>query len=169
MLNLLKTRRSIRKYTYEMPQNEDIERIVEAGLYAPTGKGRQAVKFVVIKNKELRDRISKLNAQVMGAKTDPFYGAPVVIVVFADKDVPTYMNDGSLAIGNMLNEAHCLGLGSCWIHRAKEVFEMEEGKELLKSWGLEGYEGIGNVIVGFADGNIPEAAPRKENRVITID
>lgn len=169
MLNLLKTRRSIRKYTEEIPQDEDIDRIVEAGLYAPSARGRQCVKFVVIKNKETRDKIAKLNAEVMGAKADPFYGAPIVIVVFADKEFPTYVKDGSLAIGNMLNEAHCLGLGSCWIDRAKETFESEEGKELLKAWDLEGYEGIGNVIIGFADGKIPEAAPRKENRIIVVE
>lgn len=170
MLDVLKTRRSIRKYTDEMPRDEDLERIVEAGLYAPTGMGRQGVKFVVVKNKEMRDHLSKLNAGVMGSDKDPFYGAPVVIVVLAKKEYPTYIYDGSLAIGNMLNEAHGLGLGSCWIHRAKEVFEGEEGRRLLKEWGIEeGYEGIGNVIIGFADGKAPEAAPRLDHRVITIE
>lgn len=158
MLDVLKTRRSIRKYTDEMPRDEDLERIVEAGLYAPTGMGRQGVKFVVVKNKEMRDHLSKLNAGVMGSDKDPFYGAPVVIVVLSKKEYPTYIYDGSLAIGNMLNEAHGLGLGSCWIHRAKEVFE-----------GEEDYEGIGNVIIGFADGKAPEASPRLDHRVITIE
>ena len=106
----------------------------------------------------------------MGSDKDPFYGAPVVIVVLSKKEYPTYIYDGSLAIGNMLNESHGLGLGSCWIHRAKEVFEGEEGRRLLKEWGIEeDYEGIGNVIIGFADGKAPEAAPRLDHRVIIIE
>ena len=148
-----------------MPRDEDLERIVEAGLYAPTGMGRQGVKFVVVKNKEMRDYLSKLNADIMGSDKDPFYGAPVVIVVLSKKEYPTYIYDGSLAIGNMLNEAHGLGLGSCWIHRAKEVFEGEEGRRLLKEWGIE----EDYVIIGFADGKAPEAAPRLDHRVITIE
>lgn len=170
MLELFKTRRSIRKYTKEMPQDEDLDRIVEAGLYAPSARGRQEVKIVVIKNKKVRDDLSKINAEIMGTDKDPFYGAPVVMVVFAKKEFPTYIYDGSLTIGNMLNEAHCLGLGSCWIHRAKETFQTETGKKYLKEWGLEDeYEGIGNVIVGFIDGDVPQPAPRKENRVIIVD
>ena len=169
MLDVLKTRRSIRKYTDEMPRDDDLERIVEAGLYAPTGMDRQGVKFVVVKNKEMRDYLSKLNASVMGSDKDPFYGAPVVIVVLSKKEYPTYIYDGSLAIGNMLNEAHGLGLGSCWIHRAKEEFETERGKTWLKEWGLEGeWEGIGHLALGYAKGTKPQAAPRKEGRIITV-
>ena len=150
--------------------DEDLERIVEAGLYAPTGMGRQGVKFVVVKNKEMRDHLSKLNADIMGSDKDPFYGAPVVIVVLAKKEYPTYIYDGSLAIGNMLNEAHGLGLGSCWIHRAKEVFASEEGKVLLKKWGVEGdYEGIGHCVLGYPAADIPKAKPRKENYVYYVD
>ena len=148
-----------------------IDQIIQAGLYAPSGMGRQPVIILAITNKEVRDRFSKLNAGIMGADgTDPFYGAPVVLVVLADKNVPTYLYDGSLVMANLMLAAHDLGIGSCWIHRAKEEFEQKEGKELLKSLGIEGdYEGIGHCILGYADEPAKEAAPRKEKRVYYVE
>jgi nitroreductase len=125
---------------------------------------------VVVKNKSVRDRISQLNAAVMGRDSDPFYGAPIVIVVFADTARYTYVEDGSLAIGNMLNAAHSLGLASCWIHRAGQVFDSPEGRAMAREWGIpDSYKGIGNVILGYAEGDLPEAKPRKEGFTIIVE
>ena len=165
-LENLKTRRAIRAYQDKMPAMELIEQVVEAGTYAPTGMGRQSPIIVAVTNKEMRDSLSRMNAKVMGADNDPFYGAPVVLVVLADRNCPTYLYDGSLVMGNLLNAAHAVGLGSCWIHRAKEVFESEEGKALLKAWGIEGdYEGIGNCILGYPAQAAPTPKPRKPDYV----
>ena len=169
MENLL-TRRSVRQYTAEVPPMEVIEEICKAGTYAPTGMNRQSPIIIAVTNKELRDSLSRMNARVMGNDSiDPFYGAPVVLVVLADKNVHTYLEDGSLVMGNLMNAAHAKGLGSCWIHRAREVFETEEGKQILKDLGIEGdYVGIGNCILGYTDGEYPEAKPRKENWVYWV-
>ena len=165
MENLL-TRRSIRKYKPDMLPREIIDRIVEAGTYAPTGKNQQSPIIVAVTNKALRDRMSALNAAVMGTDSDPFYGAPVVLVVLADRSNPNHVYDGSLVMGNLMLAAHALGIGSCWINRARQVFDSEEGKAILRDLGIEGdYEGIGNCILGYADGPAPEAKPRKENYV----
>lgn len=165
MENLL-TRRSIRKYKPDMLPREIIDRIVEAGTYAPTGKNQQSPLIVAVTNKALRDRMSALNAAVMGADSDPFYGAPVVLVVLADRSNPNHVYDGSLVMGNLMLAAHALGVGSCWINRARQVFDSEEGKAILAQLGIEGdYEGIGNCILGYADGPAPEAKARKENYV----
>lgn len=163
---VLTERRSIKKYKPTPVESEKIDMILAAGMNAPTGRNLQAPIILAITNKELRDRISLLNAQAMGASIDPFYDAPAVLVVLADRTVPTYIYDGSLVMGNMLNAAHALGLGACWIHRAKEVFDSPEGKQLLKDLGIEGdYEGIGNCIVGYSDCDYPEASARKSNYV----
>jgi len=168
-LEVLKNRRSIRKYTSEMPPTELIDKVIEAGTYAPTGMGHQSPIIVAVTDKATRDKLSQLNAQVMGGKGDPFYGAPVVLVVLADKQYPTYLYDGTLVMGNLLNAAYACGLGSCWIHRAKEVFNSTEGKALLKQWGISGdYEGIGHCILGYADSEQPQAKPRKANYVYHI-
>ena len=165
------SRRSIRKYKSDMIPQELIEEIVKAGTYAPTGMNMQSPIILVIKDKEVRDKLSKLNAKIMGnEEIDPFYGAPVVLVVLVNKECVTPVYDGSLVMGNLMNAAHSLGIGSCWIHRAKEEFETEEGKELLKSLGIEGnYEGVGNCILGYAEGQEPIPAPRKENYIYYID
>lgn len=170
-LETLKTRRSVRYYQDRLPEKELLDKILEAGTYAPTGRNNQAPIIVAITNKETRDKLSKLNAQVMGSDNDPFYGAPVVLVVLADRSfASTYIYDGALVMGNLMNAAHAVGLGSCWIHRAKEVFDSPEGKELLKEWGIEGdYEGIGNCIVGYIDGAAPEAKPRKDNYIYWVE
>ena len=147
-----------------------IDKIIEAGTYAATGMGKQSPIIIAVTNKELRDKLSAMNAKIMGKDADPFYGAPVVLIVLADKARPTYLYDGSLVMGNLMLEADALGIGSCWIHRAKEEFESEEGKEILRSLGIEGdYEGIGHCILGYADGPAPKAAPRKESYVYYVE
>ena len=161
-------RRSIRKYTSEPVPQEIIDEIVEAGTYAATGRNAQSPIIIEVTNKELRDRLSALNAKIMGKEEgfDPFYGANTVLIVLADKSKPTYLYDGSLVMGNLMLEAHALGVDSCWIHRAKEEFESEEGREILKSLGIEGnYEGIGHCILGYVDGEEPQCHPRKDNWV----
>ena len=169
-LDNLKNRRSVRKYKDTMVPKEVIEQIIEAGLYAASGMNRQPVIMVAVTNKEMRDHMAKLNAQVMGMDKDPFYGAPAVIVVLADKSKFTSIYDGSLVMGNLMQAAYDLGIGSCWIHRAKEVFATEEGKAILKQLGIEGdYEGIGNCILGYVDGEYPTAAPRNDNRIFWIE
>ena len=164
----MEERRSIRKFKPDMPAKEDLEQIIEAGLYAANGMGKQATITIAVTNKKLRDRLSAINAKIGGWKEgfDPFYGAPVVLVVLADKSMPTYIYDGTLVMGNLMLEAHALGVDSCWIHRAKEEFESEEGREILKSLGIEGdYEGIGHCILGYVDGEEPQCHPRKDNWV----
>lgn len=163
-------RRSVRSYKPDMVPKEVIEKIVEAGTYAATGMNRQSPIIIAVTNKEMRDKLSKMNAAVMGSDNDPFYGAPVVLIVLADKSMPTYLYDGSLVMGNLMLEAYAQGVGSCWIHRAKEEFESEEGKAILKELGIEGeYEGIGHCILGYPDGEVPEAKPRKDNYVYYIE
>lgn len=169
-LEAIKSRRSIRKYKSDPVPKELLDKISEAGLYAPSGMGQQATIIISVTDKEIRNKLSKLNAKIMGSDSDPFYGAPAVLIVLADKARPTCVYDGSLVMQNLMLAAHELGLGSCWIHRAKEEFELPEGKELLQSLGIEGeYEGIGHCIIGYADGEEPSPAPRKENRVYHID
>lgn len=160
------TRRSIRKYKSDPVPAELINRIITAGLYAPTGRNMQSPIIVAVTDRELRDRLSRMNAAVMGSDGDPFYGAPAVLVVLADRSCRTHIYDGSLVMGNMMLAAHEAGLGSCWIHRAREVFDTDEGKEILLSLGVNGdYEGIGNCIIGYPDCPLPDAAPRREGRV----
>ena len=165
MQNLL-TRRSVRQYK-EGPIPQDVlERIVEAGTYAATGMGKQSPIIVAVTNRALRDRLSRMNAAVMGGSGDPFYGAPVVLVVLADKSIGTHVYDGSLVMGNLMLAAHAEGVSSCWIHRAKEEFESEEGRQILRDLGIEGdYEGIGHCILGYADGEEPQPKPRKASYV----
>ena len=168
IIKAMEERRSIRKFKADMPKKEDLEQIIEAGLYAANGMGKQAVITVAVTNKELRDRISRANCEIGGWKEDfdPFYGAPVILIVLAQKDWVNRVYDGSLVMGNLMLAAHSLGLGSIWIHRAKEEFEQEEWKNLLKDIGVEGeWEGIGHCAVGYINGDAPKAAPRKDGRV----
>ena len=162
-------RRSIRKYKDKMVEEELIDEVLKAGTYAPTGMNRQSPIIIAITNKEVRDKLSKINAKILGTNTDPFYGAPVVLVVLAEKNYPTKVCDGSTVMENMMLAAASLGLGTCWVHRAKEEFETEEGKEILKSLGITGeYEGIGNCILVYPDETV-EAKPRKENYIYKIN
>ena len=162
-------RRSCRKYKPEQIKDEDLQQILEAGKYAATGHGWQSPKMVVIQNPEIIANLSKWNAQIMGVKSDPFYGAPTVVLVLADATKPTAVQDGSLVMGNLMLAAHSLGLGSCWINRAKEEFATEEGKALLKQWGIEGdYIGVGHCVLGYPAVDLPKPAPRKEDYVVFV-
>ncbi len=165
--DILLKRRSIRKYKDTPVPEELLDKILEAGTFAPTGMNRQTPVMVAVTNKETRDILEKENAKVMGDETKkPFYGAPAVIVVFYIPEVYTSFEDGCLVMGNLLNAAHAVGLGSCWIHRAKEMFNTSQGKELMKKWGIpENYIGVGNCIVGYPD-ETPEAKPRKDGYII---
>ena len=162
-------RRSCRSYRPDPIPAEILDQILEAGTFAATGMGRQSPVMIAVTEKKTRDQLSRMNADVMGANNDPFYGAPVVIVVLANRAVPTYLYDGSLVMGNLMNAAHSLGIASCWIHRAKEEFDSAEGKAILKDLGIEGdYEGIGHCVLGYAAQENKAAAPRKENYVYRI-
>lgn len=171
VLNQMKARRSIRRYKPDMIPQEILDQIIESGLYAANGRGKQNTIIIQVTDKAMRDTIVKMNCEIGGWEEgfDPFYGAPAMLIVLAKKDWPNRVYDGSLVMGNLMLAAHELGIGSCWIHRAKQEFETEWGKELLKSLGIEEeYEGIGHCALGYIDGDIPEAAPRKENRVFYI-
>lgn len=171
VLEQIKSRRSIRKYKPDGVPQELLNQIIEAGLYAASGKGQQSAIIIQVTNQELRNEIARMNAQIMGRSEDhdPFYGAPAMLIVLGKKDWPTHVADGSLVMGNLMLAAHELGLGSCWINRAKEEFDTQWGKDLLKSLGVEGeYEGIGHCALGYIDGDVPEVAPRRENRVFYI-
>lgn len=169
VLKCLKERRSVRKYRKEQISEEQLARILEAGTYAATGMGMQSPIMVAVQDPAVIAKLSKMNAAVMGVSSDPFYGAPTVIVVLADRERGTCVEDGSLVIGNLMNAAYSVGVDSCWIHRAREVFDSEEGKALLKEWGIEGdYIGVGHCILGYRDCELPRAKPRKENYVYRV-
>ena len=169
-IKTLETRRSVRCFDAErMPSEEMIKQVVEAGEYAPTGKGKQSPRIVVVTNKQTRDLLSSLNARVMGVESDPFYGAPIILLVLADRERPTYIYDGSLVMGNLMNAAESLGVASIWIHRAKEEFESDFGKKILADLGIQGeYEGIGHCALGYAAEPAKEATARKENYVYYV-
>ena len=168
-LQILKNRRSCKSYQARQITDAELDAVLEAGTYAPTGRNQQSPILVAIQDKETIAKLSKLNASIMGADTDPFYGAPTVVVVLADKNWPTRVYDGSCVMENLMVAAESLGLGSRWIHRAKEEFESEEGKALLKAWGIEGeYEGIGHCLLGYWEGEKPAAPPRKANYIYKV-
>lgn len=168
-LKVLETRRSCRSFKPDMIKEEELDAIVKAGTFAASGMGKQSPIIIAVTDKELRDKISAENAKIMGANIDPFYGAPVILIVLADKNVPTYLYDGSLVMGNLMTAAESLGIGSIWIHRAKEEFESDFGKQILKELGIEGeYEGIGHCALGYAAAPAKEAAPRKEKYVYRV-
>ena len=171
VLNVLETRRSCRNFMPNMVNDEDLRAIIKAGTYAATGMGKQSPVIIAVTDKETRDKISEENRKIggWGEDFDPFYGAPVILIVLAKKDVVTHVYDGSLVMGNLMNAAESLGVASIWIHRAKEEFESDFGKELLKKLGIEGeYEGIGHCALGYAAEQPKEAAPRKSDYVYYI-
>lgn len=171
VLEQIKTRRSIRAFRPDMVPEDVLAKIIEAGTYAATGKNMQSPIIIAVTQKETRDQISEWNRKIGGWKEgfDPFYGAPVMLIVLADKAAPNHVYDGSLVMGNLMLAAHTLGIGSCWIHRAKEEFETEEGKALLRALGIDGeYEGIGHCALGYVDGAYPQPHPRKENWVYYV-
>ena len=165
-IEVLTTRRSCRTFGDKLVEEEKLQQILEAGQYAPNGMGRQSFEFVVIQDKATRDQLSAMNAAVMGRDADPFYGAPTVVVVLANSSVPTHVEDGALAMGNLMNAAAALGVDSIWVHRAKEEFESDEGKALLAKWGLPSdgsLRGVGNCCLGYTEKPLPEPKPRREN------
>lgn len=170
VIEALEQRRSCRKFSDKLVEDEKVKQIVEAGLYAASGMGRQATHLVVVTNPDDVAQLSHMNAAIMGAEGDPFYGARTVIVVLTDPAVPTCVEDGALVMGNLMNAAHALGVGSCWIHRAHEEFDSDEGKALLAKWGVEGeWRGVGHCILGYADeGGEKPAAERKASRVTYV-
>ena len=172
VLKAIRERRSIRKFTDEVPSMDLINQIIEAGLYAPSGKNLQSTLIICVTNKELRDKISKDNCEIGGydPSSDPFYGAPVILIVVGDKNNKNINYDGALVLENMMLAAHSLGLGGIWINRALQEFERDDYKQLLKDLGIEGeYEGIGHMALGFVDGKYPDILPRKEGRVYYIN
>lgn len=167
-INDLINRRSIRKYKDAQISREELDIVLQAGICAPTGKNLQSPIMIAVQDKETIKQLSRINAQIMGVSSDPFYGAPTVVVVLARAESPHAVQDGSLVLGNLMNAAQAIGLGSCWINRAKETFETDEGKELLKKWGIEEeYVGIGNCILGYPD-EAPSMKPRKENYIYYV-
>ncbi len=166
-IDVLINRRSCKDYSDKLISKEDLDTILKAGLYAANGRGLQAPVFVAVTDKALRDKLSRMNAEVLGSTADPFYGAPVVVTVLADTQAHTWVEDGSLSLGNMMNAAYALGIDSCWIHRAREVFDSDEGKALLKEWNIpDTVRGVGFCVLGYRNSPLKEPAPRKENRVI---
>ena len=168
MLENLKERRSIRKYKPEHVSDAHLDAILEAGLYAASGMNTQNTVMVAVRDKATRDQLSRMNAEVMGTTADPFYGAPCVVVVLVEPERYTAVEDGSLVMGNLMQAAYDIGLGSCWIHRARQMFESEEGKVLLRKWGLrEDLIGVANCILGYPD-EVPAPKPRREGRIIKV-
>ena len=169
-LNVLKERRSIRKYKAEQITDAELDAILEAGTWAASGKGLQPAVMVVVQDQETISYMSRLNAEIQGKPgTDPFYGAPTVCVVLADPAVRTWQEDGSLILGNLMLAASTLGVASCWIHRAREEFDSPEGKALLAKWGVpETYRGVGHCILGYPAADLPAAKPRKADFVTRI-
>lgn len=167
ILQSLKTRRSCRKYKQEQITKEELEAVLEAGTYAPTGHGTQSPQMVVVQNKELRDKLSAMNAAVMGATSDPFYGAPTAVIVFWDSSNANGFADGCMVMGNLLNAAHAVGLGSCYINRALQMFDTPEGEELKAAWGVAPQmRGVAICILGYDNGGTFPAKPRKADYVI---
>lgn len=170
-LKVLETRRSCRNFKPDMITDEELKAIVKAGTFAATGMGRQSPLIIAVTDKNLRDRISDKNRKIggWGEGFDPFYGAPVILIVLADKSVPTHVYDGSLVMGNLMNAAESLGVASIWIHRAKEEFDSDFGKNILKKLGISGeYEGIGHCALGYAAEPANAPAARKDNYVYYV-
>lgn len=170
-IKVLESRRSCRNFGPDMVKEDELKAIIEAGTYAATGMGKQSPIIIAVTDKEMRDKIAEENRKIGGWQEgfDPFYGAPVILIVLADKAVPTHVYDGSLVLGNIMNAAESLGVASIWIHRAKEEFESEFGKAILDKLGITGdYEGIGHCALGYAAEPAKDAAPRKENYVYCI-
>ena len=170
VIETLCARRSVRSFQYKQVDEQALSEILRAGTYAPTGRGRQSPIMIVVQDPETRAILQEMNAKIMGREgSDPFYGAPTIVIVLADRNIPTHLEDGCLVMGNLMNAAHALGVDSCWIHRAREEFDSEEGKALLSKWGIEGdYVGIGHCALGYGDCETPKAAPRKDKYIYRV-
>ncbi len=169
VLKTVKSRRSVRAYKTDAVPEEALDAILEAGTYAPTGGGRQSPTVIAVKSAEYRKQISELNAEVMGSDKDPYYGAPVIILVLADGNANTFVEDGSCVLENMMLAAASLGLGSVWVHREREIFDSEKGKKLLAEWKLpETLRGVGSIALGYSSAPVGKAADRKDNYIIKV-
>ncbi len=169
-LNLIKTRRSIRSYKPDPIDKELLDMVLEAGTYAPSAMGRQSPVIIAVTNKAYREELVKMNASIMNAKDDPYYGAPVIVLALADGNVTTMVEDASCALENMMLAAHALGLGSVWVHRERQMFDSEEGKRLLEKWNLPvSLRGVGAIALGYPKGEIPQAKERKKEYIVHID
>lgn len=170
ILKAMETRQSVRAYRPEQIDEETLNAILRAGTFAPSGMGRQSGKIVVVQDPATREILRAKNAEVIGnPDADPFYGAPTVLVVLADSTVPTWVEDGSLVMGNLLLAASALGVGACWIHRARETFDSPEGKALLQKWGIpETYRGVGNCILGYPAAEPQAKKPRKADFIVRV-
>lgn len=166
----IRKRRSCRKFAARQIEEAQLDAVLEAGTWAASGRGMQSGRMIVVQDKPTLEKLSKMNAAILGVESDPFYGAPTVVIVLADRNRPTYFEDGTLIMGNLMLAAHAVGAASCWIHRAREVFDSEEGKAMLKEWGIEGdYAGIGHCALGYAEeGGIAPAKPRKDDYVVRL-
>lgn len=161
-LKVIETRRSCRRYKPEQITDEELKAVLEAGTYAPTSRGMQSPYIVAVQNEEVLSRLAKMNADIMGVTSNPYYDAPTCVLVFAPSLANNPVQDGSCVLENMMLAAHALGLGSCWIHREREMFATEEGRRLMEEWGLpEGLMGIGALALGYPDGETAPAKPRK--------
>lgn len=164
--DIIKSRRSVRGYKSDAVPEDKLARILEAGTYAPTGRGKQSPQIIAIKDKATRDRISALNAAILGTDSDPYYGAPVIVLVLADGEANTFVEDGSCVLENLMLAAEAEDLGSVWIHREREIFDSNEGKALLKEWGLsDNLRGVGSIALGYPAVEPKDAAPRKTNYI----
>ena len=170
VLKSLKERRSIRRYEARQVEEDKLRTILEVGTYAATGMNRQSPIMVVVQDPDTREKLRKMNAAIMGnPDMDPFYGAPTIVIVLADPNIPTCVEDGSLVMCNLMNAAYAVGVDSCWIHRARQEFDSEEGKQLLREWGIKGdYIGVGHCILGYRDCDMPEAKPRKQTYIYRV-
>ena len=169
MLDFIKSRRSIRSYKPDMVSDDVLDKILEAGTYAPTGGGRQSPVIIAIRDKKVRDELMHMNAEIMGKDIDPYYGAPVIVLVLAKGSANTFVEDGSCVLLNMMLAAHCLGLGSVWVHREKEIFDSERGKQLLASWGLpDTLRGVGSIALGYPAAPADAPAERKKDYIVKI-
>ena len=179
VLENLKTRRSIRKYLPRQVEPEKLDLILEAGTYAPTGMGMQSPVIIAVQDPQSVQKLAKLNAKVMNSSSNPYYDAPTILLVLASSQRGTRVEDGSRSgfracakgrwLENMMLAAHSLGLGSCWIHREREMFELPEGKELLSQWGItEPLTGVGALALGYPDGDAPQPKPRKEGDIVKV-
>ena len=167
MLDLIKTRRSVRAYKTDPVPEELLSAVLEAGTWAPTAMGGQSPVIVAVTDKAYRDKLSQLNAAVMGVSTDPYYGAPTVVVVLSDG--VKFVQDGSCVLENMMLAAHSLGLGTVWVDREMEIFDSDAGKALLKEWNLpETLRGVGAIALGWPAGPAPEPAPRKDGYIVRV-
>ena len=169
VLDVLMSRRSVRAYKPDAVPEELLSAVLEAGTYAPSGGGRQSATIVAVTGGEDREALSRLNAAVKPSPADPYYGAPVVVVVLADGGARTCVEDGSCVLENMMLAAHALDLGTCWIHREREIFDSEEGKALLRKWGLpETLRGVGAIALGYPEGPAAEPAKRKDGYIVRV-